>query len=679
MTIRATGLCLLLALSCAVLADVASGSAEARCDRSYLLSDPDRAIEPGVLVGASAEVPAHCRVRGVIDGTIRFEVTMPVDGWRGRMMFHAVGGSAGRIGDTTSLLEDGFAMASTDAGHEGNAPDANAFFRDPLAVINYGYRAVHLSTVAAKEIIGAFYGADNRHAYIWGCSNGGRAVLNALLRFPEDYDGAIAGAPATDQMRELLPWSVATARLQRANPLTPESLALLDANSRNRCDLLDGLEDGVIGLPEACTTDMLRLEDLRCEEGRTAGCLTAGQFETARAIYDGISDGISDGSGRTVSPGVVPGGEGDGDWMLWVTGNPGFMGASASEASTPIVEHLLHRDPGFRLDEFDVVEDRQALAAAGVAVDLPPGDFSSFESHGGKLIVYQGWSDFPLRPQLLLDYLDAAEDLTGGPETMAGFHRLYMVPGMLHCTGGPGAWAADYVRPIVDWVEEDRAPGEIVAAQPGITNWFEASAAGAGSADWYDAVMRAGAEKAEQEGARRFTRPLCPYPQYATYDGSGDPNDAASFACGVDDPAKVSFASGAWFDMARSVIKTFAAENPTLNLKINEVFTDVPARLDPGPDGKVAYVMEFRNGEADLWLEELPASEVDIKVVGRWAALLPAALYVVDEDSPRSVATYRKIGQRNLESGDVVVEISPDFQGSGGNELHNRLATRTRP
>ena len=387
MTIRATGLCLLLALSCAVLADVASGSAEARCDRSYLLSDPDRAIEPGVLVGASAEIPAHCRVRGVIDGTIRFEVTMPVDGWRGRMMFHAVGGSAGRIGDTTSLLDDGFAMASTDAGHEGNAPDANAFFRDRLAVINYGYRAVHLSTVAAKEIIGAFYGEDNRDAYIWGCSNGGRAVLNALLRFPEDYDGAIAGAPATDQMRELLSWSVATARLQRANPLTPESLALLDANSRNRCDLLDGLEDGVIGLPQACTTDMLRLEDLRCEEGRTADCLTAGQIET----------------------------------------------------------------------------------------------------------------------------------------------------------------------------------------------------------------------------------------------------------------------------------------------------TDVPARLDPGPDGKVAYVMEFRNGEADLWLEELPASEVDIKVVGRWAALLPAALYVVDEDSPRSVATYRKIGQRNLESGDVVVEISPDFQGSGGNELHNRLAARTRP
>lgn len=142
---------------------------------------------------------------------------------------------------------------------------------------------------------------------------------------------------------------------------------------------------------------------------------------------------------------------------------------------------------------------------------------------------------------------------------------------------------------------------------------------------------------------------------------------------------KVPFASSEWFEMVRSVIKTYAAENPELEVTINEVFTEVPERLNPGPDGKLAYVMQFKGGEAELRFEELPASEVDIKVVGRWSAILPSAVYVVDNHSPESIAAYQEIGRRNLESGDVVVEINPDFKGSGDNELHNRIAARTKP
>ena len=248
----------------------------ARCDGLYRFTDFSNAVEPGVLVAATDEVPAHCRVRGVIDGTIRFEVTMPVDGWQRRLWFHAVGGSAGFIGDTTSMLADGFAMASTDTGHEGNTPDANQFWRNELAVINYGYRSIHLTTVLAKQLINGFYGEENQHAYIWGCSNGGRTVFNELLRFPDDFDGAIAGAPTIDLVRDLLPWNVAGSRMQNKHPLTLESLALLDANSRARCDLLDDVEDRVIGTPQACTTDVLQLEKLQCEEGQTQQCLNAG-------------------------------------------------------------------------------------------------------------------------------------------------------------------------------------------------------------------------------------------------------------------------------------------------------------------------------------------------------------------------------------------------------------------
>lgn len=330
---------LLWLVSCAlpVASSAGESSAAAKCDGLYRFTDFNNAIEPGVLVPASGDTPAHCRVRGVIDGTIRFEVTLPVEGWQGRLWFHAVGGSAGRIGDTTSLLGEGFAMASTDAGHdEAVMADANTFFRDQLAVTNYGYRSIHLTTVLAKQIISRFYGEENEHAYIWGCSNGGRTVFNELLRFPDDFDGAIAGAPTIDLVRDLLPWNVAGSRLQREHPLTVESLALLDANSRNRCDLLDGLEDGVISEPQSCTVDVLRLEALQCGERQSADCLTAGQIETARLMYDGIRDE----AGNVVSPGVYPGGEAEGDWMLWVTGNPAFMPVSANEASVALVEHL---------------------------------------------------------------------------------------------------------------------------------------------------------------------------------------------------------------------------------------------------------------------------------------------------------------------------------------------------
>ena len=202
----------LLASLCLALPALAaeSGSPGERCAGLYLLSDADHAVEPGLLVSASGDTPAHCRVGGTIDGTIRFEVRMPAEGWTGRFMFHAPGGLAGVIGDTSSLLADGFAMATTDTGHESsNDP---SFYRDDHAKLNYAFRANHLTTRLAKQIIDAFYGRPVEYAYLWGCSNGGRAALVEALRYPDDYDGIIAGSPGIDNGYGLLPWALEATR-----------------------------------------------------------------------------------------------------------------------------------------------------------------------------------------------------------------------------------------------------------------------------------------------------------------------------------------------------------------------------------------------------------------------------------------------------------------------------------
>ena len=503
-----------------------SRSAAQRCDGLYRLTDLTRAVSPGVMVAAQGDQPAHCRVRGVIDRSIRFEVSMPIDGWQGRLMFHAVGGNAGVLGDTTSFLGQGFAGATTDTGH-GGGPQSSAFARDDQAFINFSYRAIDLTARLAQRILHGFYGQEAAHSYLWGCSGGGRVALTLALRYPELFDGIIAGAPAAGWGAEIISFGVAAARKQAAGPLTLASLDLLAANSRKRCDLLDGLADGIIGAPRACTLEALNLQALQCQAGPAADCLTAGQIATATYLYEGLKDD----TGKLLIPGIFPGAESEGDWMLWVTGNPDFMPVPGFQGLETMTEDLWHRKPGFTAAQFDPIKDWQALRETTNPLDVPAPDFTEFRKAGGKLLIYQGWNDVPCRAQVLLNLLAEAEALSGGPEKMADFHRLYMVPGGLHCIGGPGAWAADYLTPMVAWVEEGQPPERLTATHPGISNWFEAAAVALASSgetlDWYNAAMNAGAAK---PNAHRFTRPLCPYPQNAQYQG-GNPDAAASFAC----------------------------------------------------------------------------------------------------------------------------------------------------
>ena len=497
-------------LACLAL-PAAAGAWNEQCRNLVRLTDLSHAVEPGVVVPASENLPHHCRVRGVVNRAIRFEVTMPIpmgeSMWNGRLMFSTVGGGAGVIGDTTSLLGRGFAMASTDTGHE--VADGNAFYAQPEALLDYAYRGVHLATQAAKRIVTSFYDRDIDYAYLKGCSNGGRAAMLEATRFPNDYDGIVAGAPAF-RFEEFMPWMLGAYRMQSANPLTNASLVLLDKASRTVCDLIDGVEDGVINDPRLCTAEVFDLDDLLCDAGQTDGCLSAGQIETARYVYGDVLDA----EGNVLSPGVPPGAEAAGDWRFWMLPNDAFGGEPVIGGIGEILTLLMRHDPTFDIDAFDPVTDRGRLADATAATDVRSMDLSDFRERGGKLLMYQGWNDYPLRPQRSIDYLAGVKQSMGEAETDS-FFRLFMVPGMVHCAGGPGAWQTDYVDPLVRWREEGVVPERIVAEQPGPVS------------------MEHLVPDAAATQPRRFSRPLCAYPALASYRGEGDVDDEASFDCAV--------------------------------------------------------------------------------------------------------------------------------------------------
>ncbi len=496
----------------ALLPTLTSATAErdSACYGLYRLTDISHAVEPGMIVEATASVPSHCRVRGVINRAIRFELTMPVGGWNGRMMFSTVGGGAGVLGDTSSLLPQGFAMGTTDTGHEQDASDFTAYMRHPEALIDWAFRGVHLATVFAKKVIAQYYGREVEFAYFQGCSGAGRLALMEATRFPEDYDGIIAGAPMFS-MLENVPRILGHARVQRANPLTQESLDLLDSGSRRACDSLDGVADGVIDDPRRCTQDVLNLNALACKAGQNKGCLTSGQIETARAVYSDVLDV----DGNVASPGILPGAESSTlyDWRSFLLQYQIILAAYNKTIETMVRHDPDFNDPHFDVEQFDTVADRHLLESFASVVDVDSADLTEFARRGGKLLMYQGWNDYALPPQRAIDYLVNVERNSGGVEATANFFRLFMVPGMGHCLSGPGAWRADYVDAVVRWREQGIAPERIVGSRA-VNVGVEPTA---------------GEESVSVDGS--FSRPLCPYPKYAKYQGRGDVRDERNFSC----------------------------------------------------------------------------------------------------------------------------------------------------
>jgi len=470
---------------------------------------------------APANMPAFCRVIGVIkpssDSDIRFEVWMPASNWNGKFQGAGNGGFAGAIGydQLENAVVHNYATAGTDTGHHAGGTDATWALDHPEKITDFGYRAIHETAVEAKAILHAFYGEGPKRSYFNSCSNGGRQALMEAQRYPEDYDGIIAGAPANYWTHLLAnaAWDNLALLGDKDSFIPPKKLPAIQAAALAACDALDGVKDGVIEDPSRCHFDPAVL---LCNAGDSDTCLTAPQVAALKKLYAGGRN-----SHGQIFPGYSPGGEAEfGGWAVWITG-------AAPERSlmyafgTQFYKNMVFDNAAWDYHTFDADRDTKAADdKQSRNLNATDADLSAFRKRGGKLILYHGWSDAAIAPRNTIDYYGSVTAKMGAQQA-AGFVRLFMVPGMQHCGGGSGAnnfgqfgtssgdADRDMDAALERWVEKGVAPERIVAAK----------------------------HKSDQDPSSAIVRthPLCAYPLVARYQGSGSTGDAANFVCATHD------------------------------------------------------------------------------------------------------------------------------------------------
>lgn len=465
------------------------------------------------------DLPAFCRVTGVIkptpDSEIKFEVWMPSSGWNGKFQGIGNGGFAGTITQSAlgAAVARGYATASTDTGH--TTTDASWALGHPEKIVDYGHRGVHEMTEKAKSIIGAFYGNGPKHSYFASCSNGGRQALMEAQRYPNDYDGLIAGAPA-NQFTHILSgfmWNLQATLNDPESYISSAKLKAIETAALAACDARDGVTDLVIDDPAKCGFDP---SVLLCKGAETDACLTEKQVAALKKIYSGPRDS----KGEPIVPGFLPGGEtGPAGWSAWITGSGQNRGLQFFFA-TQTFANMVYKNPAWDFKSFNLDKDSK-LADEKLApiLNATDADLKAFKARGGKLIMYHGWSDAALPPVNTINYFQSVVAKMGQRDA-SSFIRLFMVPGMQHCAGGPGpnnfgafvgATSSDAQHDmslaLERWVEDGIAPDQIIASK------------------------RQGIDPAIPPTR---TRPLCPYPQVARYKGSGSTDDAANFVCTVE-------------------------------------------------------------------------------------------------------------------------------------------------
>jgi len=445
--------------------------------------------------GAPAQemmLPAHCRIQAALhpsaDSDIQIEVWLPATGWNERFEGVGNGGWAGNItfGAMAQALNEGYATASTDTGHTGGDGEFSAGHMEKL--IDYSYRAVHEMTVKAKAVIEAYYGRAPRYSYWNGCSYGGRQGLEEAQRYPEDYDGILAGAPANYHLHlHAFDLNVSTTNLKDPAHMVPaDKLALLHRAVLAACDGQDGVKDGILSDPQKCRFDAASLLCKSITPSDTSGCLTPAQLETVQAMYAPAKTK----SGNIVYPGMPLGGELG--WTRLYTPEP--MGVPLGS-----YKYTLYQDANWDWKKFDL--DRDVAAADekyGSTLNAINPDLTAFQKHGGKLLMYHGWSDQLISAQNSINYYESVQKKMGGTNT--NWYRLFMMPGMMHCRGGAGPDQFSMMGIIERWREANTPPEQITA-------------------------MHVAQNRVD------MTRPLCSYPQIAVYKGSGNTNDAGNFVC----------------------------------------------------------------------------------------------------------------------------------------------------
>ena len=495
--------CALAALACLP----ARSAFAASCESLATLSLKDTAITKAEVVAPGAFQPpggpqrgpdpykalgAFCRVAATLtptsDSDIKIEIWLPAPGttaWNGKYQAVGNGGWAGVISysDMAEALQAGYATASTDTGHVGGR--GTFALGHPEKLVDFAWRSEHEMTAKAKKVIEAFYGSGPKLSYWNGCSTGGRQGLKAAQMFPEDYDGIIAGAPANRTAISL--WIADAVLREPARYIPPAKYPVIHQAALVACDAGDGLKDGLIDDPRQCRFDPTVL---LCKEGDGPSCLTAPQVAAARQIY---SNAVNPRTKQELFASLVPGSE-----LGW---GAQAAGPEPTAMTYDQYRYVVFKDPNWDWKTFDFDKDV-------VKGDLPENlimnatnpDMRAFFSRGGKLILYHGWSDSLVPPPNTIKYYEQVVAHMGGAAKATEHVRLFMAPGMGHCSGGEGPDTFDKVKALEDWVERGKVPARVEASHS--TN-----------------------------GRVDRTRPLCAYPQVARYSGTGSIDDAANFSC----------------------------------------------------------------------------------------------------------------------------------------------------
>jgi len=440
--------------------------------------------------GADLSLPAHCRVAAVLspsdDSHIEMELWLP-DNWNGKFLALGNGGWAGSISFSAMALglQSGYAVASNDTGHSGGS--AAFAVSHPEKVVDFAWRAMHEMTVHSKTLIESYYERPPGLSYYQGCSTGGRQGMMSAQRFPEDFDAIIAGAPVYNQLalNAVQFHNMKTLIENRALALSAEKVQLLHEAILASCEVNDGVADGFLNNPLSCAFEP---QSLRCDDAQSSSCLTEAELTAVDSVFNGTYAS----NGELLYPGHAKGFE-----LGW---RIPAANSVPSALQTEATQYVGYEDPDWDWREFELERDLALVRNKAGFIEALDADLSEFKARGGKILFYHGWNDPGPSPINTINYYNQV--LATGDGEHEDWLRLFMMPGMGHCRGGVGPDQANFLGALEAWVENGTTPERITASRI-------------------------------REGRVDMTRPLCAYPEVASWDGKGDSNDAASYSCQV--------------------------------------------------------------------------------------------------------------------------------------------------
>lgn len=488
------------------------------------------AIVSADVIAPDRDVPEYCRVEGSVAPSVGFQLRLPTKNWNGKFMMVGCGGSCGQYiyHYLETPLIRGYAVVTTDMGHRIPL-DFRFAYNNLLGVVDFGFRATHVTAVAAKVLVAAFYEKPAERNYFWGCSTGGRQGLMAAQRFPEDFDGIVSGAPVLHETGDgayFLNWNMRSNRdANGAEILKVDRLPLLKRAVLDSCDALDGLRDGILQNPRQCKWEPGQIQ---CPAGAasTESCLTPAEVGVARKFYSGAVNS----KGEKLYFGMPLGAEDQWAAFLSHDGNPPLMQRTA-ETLTRYASFFDYPGDDYTMMDFDYDKDPSRLNVMEVFYNVQNPDLRRFKGRGGKLISYFGWNDNNIPAEAIIDYYDTATLTMGGEAKTKEFYRLFMLPSVNHCRGGMGGGEVDWIGALENWVEKGQAPESVLAHRMKQEPYPMVTAV---TGERLMEVPRHPLDPSSYE----TMRPVFAYPDVAVFSGKGDPSVATSWKKARRDAAR---------------------------------------------------------------------------------------------------------------------------------------------